>query len=102
MSEKSIFRATAVRRPFFAARPPRADDAGRFDMSRSPLRVGHHERPARRRLSETEKTRLLAGVAHVRTVKGVCIGKTVVASLNETPCLARLAAAFFASHSNTR
>ena len=42
MSEKSIWLAR-VRRSFFAARSPRADDSARFAMSCPPQRVGDHQ-----------------------------------------------------------
>ena len=68
-SEKSIARRTAVGRSFFAARPPRADDADRFAIVCLPLRIGHDQDAVKHRASDLEKPSFFCGVPDVRAIE---------------------------------
>ena len=72
-SEKSIFLRRGIRRSFLSARPPRADDSDRVDISRSPLRVGDYQHTTCDGPPEAEKTTLVGRVPNVRAVQAVRI-----------------------------
>ena len=59
ISEKSIPRRVTIRRPFLPARPPRTDDADRFDMACCPLRIRLYHKCGRARTYQDEEIELL-------------------------------------------
>src|SRR5262249_11282525 len=93
MSEKSIPRRR-IRRPLFAARPPRADDPETFAIVSPPDGIGHDEDAAGCRPAESEQSSLLLGVPQIRAIEGVRVAEHGRRSSNKTPCLLRLTAAF--------
>src|SRR5262249_39657496 len=100
MSEKSIPRRR-IRRPLFAARPPRADDREPFAIVSPPDGIGHEEDAAGCRPAQSERSSLLPECRRSGPSRASGSPNTVAASSNETPCLLRLTAAFRVSHSTT-
>ena len=101
ISEKSIPRRR-VGRPFFPARPARADDANCFAIASPPYGVGHDEHTAAHRTAQAQKSSLLLGVTQIRAIEGLRVTEDRRRLFEGgTPCLARLIAAFRVSHSNT-
>ena len=72
ISEKSIPRRVTIRRPFLPARPPRTDDADRFDMACCPLRIRHYHNVAEHGRTKTKKSSFSHRVGHIWTIQ--CVG----------------------------
>src|SRR5213078_3439271 len=91
MSEKSIPRRRRIGRPLFTARPPRADDADSFAIVLPPRSISHHEHAACRRAAESQESRLLLRVAHVRPVQGIWIAERGRCLFERDPVLKAIA-----------